>query len=68
MKRKEKTFTIRQRPAEHDGRQLWQIGQDVCGDASYYSRQCARRWFQKFVNRGMRPVFENGAIEPPAVD
>jgi hypothetical protein len=65
MTRKPKTFIVRELVNER-GHHVWQVGQDVCGDASYYLGRCALRWFDRFVKRGMTPIFENGATTPIA--
>ena len=61
----DKTFTVRMRMS-YD-RPTWQVGQDICADAGYYTREFAIRCMDKFTKRGMSPVFENGATDPHEV-
>jgi hypothetical protein len=65
LKAKPKTFLVRQR-ASYD-RQTWQIGQDVIGDAAYYTLDFATRCFDKLVKRGLTPIYEDGATAPNAL-
>jgi len=59
---KPKTFLVRQRMS-YD-RPTWQIGQDVIGDASFYTREFACRCFDKLIKRKLTPVYEDNATSP----
>lgn len=63
---KPKTFTVRQRTGPYDII-YWQIGENVCGDQSYYLREYAIRCFDKLLKRKLAPVFEDGASDPRLV-
>ena len=56
------TFVVREK-TDH-GLRLWQVGQDVTSDASFYCRDLAIRFFDKLVKRHLVPVFEENATDP----
>jgi hypothetical protein len=64
--KRKQTFTVRQQYSRDI--LTWQVGTNIVGDQSFYTRDFAIRCFEKLLSRGCVPEYIDGATDPRGGD